>query len=275
METAVTQPVNKGSNNMMRDKTDDFESRVDRERAEGARYESPLKYPDGNPKTQFGITKPRATYTPPIPYLEYSLAHLQGALKYGPFNWRDDPVTMSTYLDAAESHIAKFRAGMNYASDTGIHELGHAMTCLSIVIDAQAYSTIKDDRWKPRDPEAHPWGNNPGKVLDDYIESNQARVKTIREKWTNFQERFKAGEIDKNGDPIKSKTFENLSFAEEMRKYPERAIGRRAKLIKGERTGYSGVIESVFQSDMWVIHLDKTTERFAYPHECFEIDHGH
>lgn len=151
-----------------------------------------MKYPDGNPKTQFGVTKPRATYTPPIPYLEYSKAHLQGALKYGPFNWRDDPVTMSTYLDAAESHIAKFRAGCDKASDTDIHELGHAMTCLSIVIDAQAYDTMIDDRWKPRDPEAHSWGNNPGKVLDDYIENNQAHIKAIREKWTGFAEKQKA-----------------------------------------------------------------------------------
>jgi hypothetical protein len=162
-----------------------------------------MKYPDGNPKTQFGVVKPRDTYTPPIPYLEYSLAHLQGALKYGPFNWRDDPVTMSTYLDAAISHINKFRAGQDRATDTDIHELGHAMTCLSIVIDAQAYGTITDDRWRPRDPEAHPWGNNPAKVLDDYIEQNQSRVKAIKEKWTGFQERFKRGEINSNGDPIK------------------------------------------------------------------------
>lgn len=185
------------------------EFRVNRERAEGARHEeheaimAQLKYPDGNPKTQFGITKPRDTYTPPIPYLEYSLAHLQGALKYGPFNWRDDPVTMSTYLDAAISHINKFRAGLNRASDTDIHELGHAMTCLSIIIDAQAYGTITDDRWIPRNPENHSWGDNPGKVLEDYIEQNQSRVRAIKEKWTNFQERFKAGEVDKNGDPVK------------------------------------------------------------------------
>lgn len=162
-----------------------------------------MKYPDGNPKTLFGISKPRDTYTPFIPYLEYSLAHLQGALKYGPFNWRDDPVTMSTYLDAAISHINKCRAGVDRASDTDIHELGHAMTCLSIVIDAQAYGTIKDDRWKPRNPEQHSWGSNPGKVVEDYIENNQDRVRAIREKWTNFSTRFKAGEISNNGDPIK------------------------------------------------------------------------
>lgn len=87
---------------------------------------------------------------------------------------------------------------MDYASDTGIHELGHAMTCLSIVIDAQHYNTIKDDRWKPRDYSMHPEYRF---VLDKYIETNQEHIKAIREKWTDFAAKFKAGLVDKNGDP--------------------------------------------------------------------------
>lgn len=178
---------------MTKDKTDEV-AREDAILGTAPIERGTMKYPDGNPKTQFGITKPRATYTPPIPYLEYSKAHLQGALKYGPFNWRDDPVTMSTYLDAAESHIAKFRAGCNKASDTDIHELAHAMTCLSIIIDAQAYDTIIDDRWKARDAATttNEKLKNPGKVLDDYIENNQAHIKAIREKWTGFAEKHQA-----------------------------------------------------------------------------------
>ncbi len=151
-----------------------------------------MKYADGNPKTQFGITKPRKTYVPTIPQLEYGMAHLQGALKYGNFNWRDDPVTMSTYLDAAVSHIDLFKEGQDRASDTDIHHLGHAMTCLSIIIDAQHYGSMIDDRWKPRDP------NNPnaGDILDKYMADNQPRIKAIREKWTGFAEAQRAKKLE-------------------------------------------------------------------------------
>lgn len=151
-----------------------------------------VKYPDGNPKTQFGIAKPGDFYVPMIPYYEYSLAHLQGALKYGHFNWREDPVTMSTYLEAAKRHVDLFKAGQDYASDTGIHHLAHAMTCFSIIIDAVAHGTMTDDRWR-KDAVGHKIIEHiPGEIEERYIEDTQARVKAIREKWTGFAEKMKA-----------------------------------------------------------------------------------
>lgn len=151
-----------------------------------------LKYPDGNPKTQFGITKPGDFYVPMIPYYEYSLAHLQGALKYGHYNWRDDPVTMSTYLEAAKRHIDLFKGGQDYASDTGIHHLAHAMTCFSIIMDAMAFGTMTDDRWRKSLVGAKIIEHIPGEVEERYIEDTQIRVKAIREKWTGFAEKQKA-----------------------------------------------------------------------------------
>jgi hypothetical protein len=144
------------------------------------------QYVDGNPKTQFGIAKPGEYYTPPIPFYEYSLAHLQGALKYGPFNWRDDPVSISTYLDAVKRHIDLYKAGQQQASDTGIHHLAHAMTCLSIVIDAEYHGTLIDDRFKYRD--LHHQGKPIDEVLEAYL-ADADRVKRIRQEWTGFAER--------------------------------------------------------------------------------------
>lgn len=144
------------------------------------------KYPDGNPKTQFGIAKPGDYYTPPIPYYEYSLAHLQGALKYGPFNWRDDPISISTYFEAAKRHMELYKAGQRNAGDTGIHHLAHAMTCLSIIIDAEAHNTLIDDRFKFRDPGIR--SEVSAEILEEYIEKNDDRIKAIREKWTGFAE---------------------------------------------------------------------------------------
>lgn len=182
---------------MIRDKIDEYDKRKDLERQ--AEYTNKLpepkvqemKYPDGNPKTQFGIAKPGNYYTPDIPFLEYSMAHLQGALKYGPFNWRDDNVSISTYMEAAFRHMALYKGGQLNASDTGIHHLAHAMCCLSIIMDAEAYGSLIDDRWKPRDPEAHTYGNRPELILEAYVEGNQERVKAIRQQWTGFAERNK------------------------------------------------------------------------------------
>lgn len=159
---------------------------------------SEMKYPDGNPKTQFGITKPGDWYSPPIPYYEYSMAHLQGALKYGHFNWRDDPVTISTYIEAAKRHVDLFKAGQENASDTGIHHLAHAMCCFSIIIDAMAHGTMTDDRFRYRDESK--LLIDPGTVFEEYIDNAQARVKAIREKWTGFADKQKALKGKPDGD---------------------------------------------------------------------------
>src|SRR5690606_11875964 len=120
---------------------------------------------------------------------EYSLAHMQGALKYGHFNWRDDPVSISTYIDACKRHIDLYVAGQRDASDTGIHNLAHAMCCLSIVMDAELHNTLIDDRhmmiqYKREDT---------GEILEGYMERTKARVTRIKEEWSGHAEAVKDG----------------------------------------------------------------------------------
>lgn len=147
------------------------------------------KYPDGNPKTQFGAVKPGTYYIPPIPMYEYGLAHMQGALKYGHFNWRDDPVSISTYVDACKRHIDLFVEGQKNASDTDIHNLAHAMCCLSILIDAEAYGTLIDDRHM----SVNHHKVDTSIVLEAYMEERKSLVSKIRETWTGFAEKLKEG----------------------------------------------------------------------------------
>lgn len=146
-------------------------------------------YKDGNPKTALGIRKPSDYYTPSIPYFEYSLAHMQGAFKYGPFNWRDDPISISTYLDAAKRHMDLFRAGQRNASDTGIHHLAHAMCCLSIIMDAEAHNSLIDDRFYYRDDTGQ---KKPYEILEAYIADAEPRTKRIYDEWFGHAERNKA-----------------------------------------------------------------------------------
>lgn len=143
-----------------------------------------VPFVDSNPKTAFGAVKPGTFNTPPMPLYEYSLAHYQGALKYGHYNWREDPVSISTYINAARRHIDLFVEGQKDALDTGIHNLAHAMTCLSIVIDAEWYGTLLDDR-ATMDIRGHD-------KLEEYFNASKERVTKITKDWSGHAQQLKA-----------------------------------------------------------------------------------
>lgn len=138
---------------------------------------------DSNPKTAFGAVKPGTFQTPLMPLYEYSLAHYQGALKYGHYNWREDPVSISTYINAARRHIDLYIEGQKEASDTGIHNLAHAMTCLSIVIDAEWYGTLLDDRADIKVRAAE--------KMEEYFESKKELQLKIAKDWTGHAQKLK------------------------------------------------------------------------------------
>jgi hypothetical protein len=138
---------------------------------------------DSNPKTAFGAVKPGTFQTPPIPLYEYSLAHYQGALKYGHYNWREDPVSISTYINAARRHIDLYLEGQRDASDTGIHNLAHAMTCLSIVIDAEFFGTLIDDR-APENVRA-------ADKMEAYFEEKKPLQQKIMKDWTGHAQKLR------------------------------------------------------------------------------------
>lgn len=104
-------------------------------------------YPDGNPKSAQGAKKYSLRYLPTSASVEVNRALEDGAKKYGPANWREKGVATSVYVDAALRHIALyFDCKQDNASDSGVHNLGHAMACLAIIIDAEKAGTLTDDR---------------------------------------------------------------------------------------------------------------------------------
>lgn len=105
--------------------------------------------PDGNPKTRFGMAKPPISLIPGPALVLMAEAFADGARKYGPANWRIDPVTTSTYVNAAFRHILAYYDGETNASDSGCHHLAHAADCLAILMDAEAQGTLNDDRPPP------------------------------------------------------------------------------------------------------------------------------
>lgn len=100
----------------------------------------------GNPKVGAASKKYSLRYMPLSANIEANRALENGAEKYGLCNWRDTNVKASVYIDAALRHIAQWQEGQEQASDSTVHNLGHAMASLAIIIDAQAQGVLIDDR---------------------------------------------------------------------------------------------------------------------------------
>jgi hypothetical protein len=105
-----------------------------------------LKLPDNNPKSKFGAKKPNLFLVPAVATLHMADAMGDGARKYGPYNWRENSVAVSVYIAAAKRHMDEWVEGEGCADDSGVHHLGHAAACLAILLDAEAFGNLVDDR---------------------------------------------------------------------------------------------------------------------------------
>lgn len=107
-----------------------------------------------NPKKAMGMAKPPLHLIPGTALVHMAMSFKDGAAKYGPFNWRDDPVDVTTYIAAAKRHIDLYFNGQRLTSDSKVHNLGAVMACMAILLDAEACGTLIDDRPKAVDLEA-------------------------------------------------------------------------------------------------------------------------
>lgn len=101
---------------------------------------------------------------------------MDGAEKYGPYNWRDNGVIASVYVDAAKRHLDKWFEGQEY-DPSKVHHLGHALACCAILLDAQFSDGLIDDRPVKRDDEGQII--NPDKYAD-FMDGLSDRIKERR-----------------------------------------------------------------------------------------------
>lgn len=101
-----------------------------------------------NPKDLLGTKKIPLDLLPPVANIHAALAHLDGASKYGPYNWRDYPVKASIYVAAIKRHVDAFEDGEDFAPDSRAHHLGHAIAGCNILLDAMEHGQLVDDRPK-------------------------------------------------------------------------------------------------------------------------------
>jgi hypothetical protein len=99
-----------------------------------------------NPKDAVGNKKVSITKFPATAVFHGARAMMNGAAKYGPYNWRDNNVIAGIYVDAAIRHIYAWFEGEEVAKDSGVHHLGHALATIAVLIDAQEGGNLKDDR---------------------------------------------------------------------------------------------------------------------------------
>lgn len=105
---------------------------------------------DINPKDRAGRSKVPIWLVPFVAIVHAAHAFWDGARKYGPYNWRKKKVSASVYMHAASRHMAAwFDAREECAEDSACHHLGHAIACLSIILDAQSVGNLVDDRPEP------------------------------------------------------------------------------------------------------------------------------
>lgn len=99
-----------------------------------------------NPKDAIGSGKLPLELVPDIAEVEMALAFLEGALKYGRFNWRVTGVRASIYYAAIKRHQKKWWNGQDRDKLTRVHHLGSIMACCSILLDAELCGKLNDDR---------------------------------------------------------------------------------------------------------------------------------
>lgn len=121
-----------------------------------------------NPKDRVGSKKPGLCILPFAVLYEVCLAFIEGARKYGPWNWRDEQVTESIYVDAAIRHLTQWMAGEDTDPDSGLPHISKAIAGLLILRDAQMHGCSYDDRKVPQDL---------------YLSALSDKIKVIHEKY--------------------------------------------------------------------------------------------
>lgn len=140
-----------------------------------------------NPKDIIGATKVPLGLVPPVFIANTAMALMEGAGKYGPFNWRrtSSPVQMMIYLEAAMGHIQALIDGQDIDVDSGLHHVAKAAACCAIILDATACNNMIDNRpsiWPNR--ARGTFSRDPSTLFGD-----KDRIKEILKKpWVTYPE---------------------------------------------------------------------------------------
>jgi hypothetical protein len=130
-----------------------------------------MDWKDSNPKTFAATDRLPMSLFPDTALAYGNLAFLEGALKYGRYNWRVAGVRVSTYIDAARRHLMKYYSGEYADPKTNVPHLASVLACIAIIIDADEHGKLDDDR-PPADTSLS--------VEDNMLEQMQDTVRNLK-----------------------------------------------------------------------------------------------
>ena len=104
-----------------------------------------------NPKDIIGSGKLPLGLVPDTLITMAALAFMEGASKYGRYNWRIAGVRTSIYHDAMLRHVMKWWNGEDCDPVTKVPHLASVIACAGIMLDAELCGKLTDDR-PPRAP---------------------------------------------------------------------------------------------------------------------------
>lgn len=106
-----------------------------------------------NPKQAYGDLKAPLHLVPPALAIGAAKAMKEGAIKYGPYNWRVSKVELLTYIGAIQRHVSAILDGedVDPESVTGKLHLEGLAANLAIALDAWYGGFLIDNR-PPKGP---------------------------------------------------------------------------------------------------------------------------
>lgn len=101
---------------------------------------------DTNPKDAIGVKKAPMSVVPAQVMAELGLAMLEGATKYGRFNFRVAGVRASVYYDAAQRHLMAWFEGEDIDPASQLNHITKAIASLVVLRDSMLMGNWVDDR---------------------------------------------------------------------------------------------------------------------------------
>lgn len=100
-----------------------------------------------NPKQEMGDKKIQLQLVPASVKIAIANGLVEGARKYDPWNWRNEPIQLMTYIGSMERHVAAWVEGEEIDPDgDGKLHLDGAIASLAIIIDSISCGSAIDDR---------------------------------------------------------------------------------------------------------------------------------
>lgn len=99
-----------------------------------------------NPKDAIGSLKAPMSVVPMQVIAEVGVALLEGALKYGRFNYRKSAIKASVYFDATQRHLNAWYEGEDLDPDSELSHITKAIASLTVFRDAMLNGKVIDDR---------------------------------------------------------------------------------------------------------------------------------